>query len=739
MSSLRSFPKKRYLVQSFIPSLALVVTLVHFTIASKFGTIAPWGNSFEIFNLISNVQVFYLLVFLGNVIIFYKFFFKAIIKIPTLSKNSIPPPREYTKPKQWFFFGMLLYLLGIFSLFHFSLLEPFVFLYLLILLIVYRGLSSIIQPEYTNFDFFYLLTPWNPSTKILLNNYVASGIIDIGLILLILFCLLLLLLFILDPTPLISEEKIIKFRLKKLKLDFQNQNHAKAVIVGVIVYVLTIFLYLSFNTKFLIGSLLFLLVPLIKYQNRLKDIQWKRVESIKIHNAFNFYLFFSILSVCLFILIKHATFIHYILFFCLLLGLSLISRVIKYVGSFFEREELVEKRQFIVNITYNSLYHAFFWSLVMLYIGFWIIDDPLEDLLIKSIALLILVKYGYKFINNLNDRLIQYILFRLNNLVITFFAISMLIFSLLALFTKFLIQNGFEIWLNWIFHFLLGDLGTYVTLGRISITKKVLELIHPTLEISIIPLLVSIYISIALAKYAVKHYGELRDNLVLGFVVIGMAIPSFILIVFLILIFSGQLHIFPSFGRQVYADLQNVNLLYIKLFVNDLHLKLANSELIIINLNTFFSFKKIDWLFHFVLPLSALSIFSSVYITKLLRVSLYDVMNEPYITSAKAYGFSEKTILNKHAFLNSLIPIMTFIGLMVGTLLTTMPIIEYITVWHGIGYFGLDALLKLNAEFTSLASYSVVLSVSMIIALMILFSNLIIDIGYAMIDPRVAY
>jgi peptide/nickel transport system permease protein len=148
-----------------------------------------------------------------------------------------------------------------------------------------------------------------------------------------------------------------------------------------------------------------------------------------------------------------------------------------------------------------------------------------------------------------------------------------------------------------------------------------------------------------------------------------------------------------------------------------------------IKFDGFIAWEKYDWLFHVLIPILAITILGLALYTRLVRGGMLEIMRQDYILSARASGFSEKVIVNKHALRNVLIPVITILGLSIGSILGGAPITETVISWPGLGRYALFGLLA--------SDYSVIMATYMIVAFMTLFANLITDIMYSVIDPRV--
>jgi peptide/nickel transport system permease protein len=185
---------------------------------------------------------------------------------------------------------------------------------------------------------------------------------------------------------------------------------------------------------------------------------------------------------------------------------------------------------------------------------------------------------------------------------------------------------------------------------------------------------------------AVRHY-TIADYVVMVVALFGISMPVFWLGLMLIVMFSVKLHVLPAGG--------------------------------------------IGTLRHLILPAVTLATFSTAFIARMTRSSMMDVMAQDYITTARSKGLAEKVINLKHALRNAFIPIITVIGLQFGTLLGGAVLTETVFAWPGIGRLIVDSILARD--------YPMVQGVVLVFALLYIMVNLIVDILYAYIDPRIHY
>lgn len=208
-----------------------------------------------------------------------------------------------------------------------------------------------------------------------------------------------------------------------------------------------------------------------------------------------------------------------------------------------------------------------------------------------------------------------------------------------------------------------------------------------TLSLATSGFLVALLLAIPTGIFAATHRDGPLDAASRVLALLGQAVPSFWLGIMLILVFSVRLRWFPAFGA--------------------------------------------GGLDHLVLPGLALGAFSAAVTSRLLRSSLLEVLSSGYIQVARAKGLRERTIVLRHALRNAAIPVVTVLGLQIGSLLGGSIIIEYVFSYPGVGRLVLDAI--------SHRDYAVVQAFVVLLALVIAVINLLMDLLYAALDPRITY
>ncbi|QSX04728.1 ABC transporter permease [Sedimentibacter sp. zth1] len=251
---------------------------------------------------------------------------------------------------------------------------------------------------------------------------------------------------------------------------------------------------------------------------------------------------------------------------------------------------------------------------------------------------------------------------------------------------------------NWMVKMLHGDFG-YSIQYRQPIKQIIKQPLINTAKLNLVSFVFVFLISIPLGiTTAVKRYSK-YDNTIQLITVIGVSIPSFIIALIAIYIFSVKLHIFPINGMKTIGKQYTG----IKAGLDSLH--------------------------HMALPLIVMFFTSLASTTRYVRAAMIEVLKKDFIRTARAKGLSEKIIIYLHAFKNALIPIVTvftwwFVGMFGGSI-----VIENIFLWNGIGKILIDSLKQQD--------YSLVLVINMFYILLSLLGNIVMDIGYMIVDPRV--
>ncbi len=261
---------------------------------------------------------------------------------------------------------------------------------------------------------------------------------------------------------------------------------------------------------------------------------------------------------------------------------------------------------------------------------------------------------------------------------------------------------------------LRGDLGESITTGA-PVAREFAARFPGTIELTVAALIFAVGFGIPLGRLAARHPQGWTDASVTVLSLLGISIPIFVLGLTLQFIFGAQLHWLPTSGRvdpRLGLDIQS------NFMVVDA-IRSGRLDLMV------------DVLKHLVLPAIALGSIPLAIITRITRASILDVANEDYVRTARAKGLTERRVNDRHIMRNAWLPVVTVIGLQVGGLLAGAVITETIFAWNGVGRWVVDAITDRD--------YFVIQSSILIFALIFLVVNLLVDIAYAFLNPRIRY
>ena len=242
------------------------------------------------------------------------------------------------------------------------------------------------------------------------------------------------------------------------------------------------------------------------------------------------------------------------------------------------------------------------------------------------------------------------------------------------------------IWVQYFSYFwaiLQGDLGRSMRDGRDAIVL-VTERIPATLALTLPALAIKICLGIPAGIYAALHRNSLADRVVMIIAVAGFTVPSFVLGLLLVLVFAVQLGWLPSGGQESWR--------------------------------------------HGILPVITLGLGGAAVLARFTRSAMLEVLGQPYIRTASAKGVPWRAVVTGHALPNAAIPTVTIIGFMVGTLIAGAVVVESVFSWPGVG-----RLLVVAVANRDLA---VVQCILLLVAITMVCANLIVDLLYGLLDPR---
>ena len=249
-----------------------------------------------------------------------------------------------------------------------------------------------------------------------------------------------------------------------------------------------------------------------------------------------------------------------------------------------------------------------------------------------------------------------------------------------------------EQYIRWLGDLVTGDLGYSFTSG-LSVTRLFSINIPPTLELGIAAYAFAILLGIPLGILGGVKPRSGWDWLLSGYTMVSVGVPSFVSGIILLWIFAAELGWFPSHGRVSFLD------------------------------------DPVDSLYHLALPVIALAMPISAVLARYTRTTITDVVGQDFVRTARSKGLGERTVIVRHALRNSLIPVITIMALQVGEVLTGVVIIEAVFTRPGLGRILVEAIQRLD--------YLVVQTMLVVLVVIFVTVNLLADIIYGFVDPRV--
>lgn len=242
-----------------------------------------------------------------------------------------------------------------------------------------------------------------------------------------------------------------------------------------------------------------------------------------------------------------------------------------------------------------------------------------------------------------------------------------------------------ERYVTYMTDFFQGDMGVSLRQRGREVSDIIFSKLPVSAGLAGIAVAVALLVGIPLGCISAYNRGKFADNFIIVLATCGIAIPSFISSVLLLYTFGSKLNILPTVG------------------LNDLA--------------------------SYIMPVTALAIYPTAYITRLMRSSLLDVMGQDYIRTANAKGVSSFKTLFKHALRNAILPVVTYVGPMLANLMTGSFVIEKIFTIPGLGREFVSSITNRD--------YTMIMGTTIILATLIITANVVVDILYKIIDPRI--
>jgi dipeptide transport system permease protein len=265
---------------------------------------------------------------------------------------------------------------------------------------------------------------------------------------------------------------------------------------------------------------------------------------------------------------------------------------------------------------------------------------------------------------------------------------------------------------DYLWRALHGDLGTSLTNAH-SITSEFVALFPATVELSVCAMLIAIVFGVLFGMLAAAKRDTWIDQLTMGTALVGYSMPIFWWGLLLIIVFAAGLHWLPVQGRMDLA----------------IYFKPKTGFMLIDSLLSGKAGAFQSAVLHLVLPSVVLATIPLAVIARQTRSAMLEVLGEDYVRTARAKGLTEGRVTAVHAFRNALIPVVTTIGLQIGTLIGGAVLTETIFSWPGIGKWMIDAIGHRD--------YSAVQAGLLLIAVIVMVVNLVVDLLYALVNPRI--
>jgi peptide/nickel transport system permease protein len=253
------------------------------------------------------------------------------------------------------------------------------------------------------------------------------------------------------------------------------------------------------------------------------------------------------------------------------------------------------------------------------------------------------------------------------------------------------ILTQFFIWISRLFQ---GDFGESFFFKK-TVAALIADRIEPTLSLSLFTILIAVFVAVPLGVIAARLQGTWIDRIIMGFSVLGFSVPVFVIGYLLIYVFAIELNWLPVQGYQRISE--GIG----------------------------------GWFQRLILPSVTLSVVYIALIARMTRTSVLEVLSEDYIRTARAKGQVERKVLFRHALRNAAVPIVTVIGIGVALLIGGVVVTESVYTIPGLGRLTVDAVLARD--------YPVIQAVILLFSFVYVLINLLVDIIYTVLDPRIRY
>jgi peptide/nickel transport system permease protein len=272
-----------------------------------------------------------------------------------------------------------------------------------------------------------------------------------------------------------------------------------------------------------------------------------------------------------------------------------------------------------------------------------------------------------------------------------------------------------EQWLRFMGRITHGDLGRSLR-TRNPVAQDLAQAAVATFELALVAFVISAFVGVLIGVNSARREGRWPDHLMTLLSLGGVAAPIFWTALMLQLLFYDRLHLFPAGGRM--DDITA----FLNPFPRRTGLMLVDTA-IAANPPAFWSAVT-----HLVLPAGVLAYRAIGLVSRVARVAMSDVLHAPYMRTARAFGATERRLAWRHGLRNAMLPILTVLGLTFGELVAGSILVESVFNWPGLGRYTLDSIATKD--------YPGIMGVTLVITVAYLFGNLVIDVLYPLVDPR---
>lgn len=245
----------------------------------------------------------------------------------------------------------------------------------------------------------------------------------------------------------------------------------------------------------------------------------------------------------------------------------------------------------------------------------------------------------------------------------------------------------------WFWNMLQGDLGNSIYGSRIPVTQIIVEAIPRTLSLSLLAFVIAMVIALPAGILSATRRNTATDTTVSLFAFLGLSMPDFWLAILLIIVFAANLQWLPAIGYVPIED------------------------------------GLWQWFRHLILPAIAIGTAFSAIIARMIRSSLLEVLSSDYMRTARAKGLTPRMLMFGHALPNAMIPVITVMGIAFALLISGAVVVENVFAIKGLGRVLIEGILNRD--------YPVVQGAVLVVSAIFVFSNLLVDLLYGVIDPRI--